>query len=44
MHNNSICHEQLIILNGTTNPDGHRFECSCNANYGGDPKLCDLIG
>ena len=34
----------LDILNATTNPDGHPFECSCPLHYGGDSKLCDLIG
>ena len=40
---NSVC-TNLDILDEIANPNGDPFECSCNTNYGGNAKLCDLIG
>ena len=44
LHRVYLACTNLDILNATTNPEGHPFECSCPLHYGGDPKLCDLIG
>ena len=39
----SVC-TNMDILDEINNPNGVPFECSCNTNYGGNSKLCDLIG
>ena len=40
---NSVC-TNLDILDEIANPNGDPFKCSCNTNYAGNSKLCDLIG